>query len=102
MDCTHPRDLVRGVEPWAGKFFCTACECHLHGRPKEFPEDAPTFDRVLNRMYAERYGYFWIACALCGGWHGGHEEHGGSIPTSVENTRKVVCINCKGRAETRR
>lgn len=40
--------------------------------------------RLLNRLYARFFGYFWLPCVLCGKHFGGHEWKG-------ENTISVLC-----------
>lgn len=30
-------------------------------------------DREKERKYASRYGYYWLPCAICGFYSGGHE-----------------------------
>ena len=32
--------------------------------------------RMLNKLYANLFGYFWLPCAYCGQMMGGHEWHG--------------------------
>ena len=55
--------------------------------------------RLLHKLYANFFGYFWLPCPLCGEMFGGHEwTSGGSIMTSW-NTREGVCSNCHDKAE---
>jgi hypothetical protein len=56
-------------------------------------------ERDYQRRYAERYGYFWLPCVLCGEDFGGHEG-GGSIPAGdmgftdgVERSH-TICPRC--------
>jgi hypothetical protein len=56
-------------------------------------------ERDYQRRYAERYGYFWLPCVLCGEEFGGHES-GGSIPagdvgfTDGVERRHTICPTC--------
>lgn len=35
-------------------------------------------NRLLNKMYANLFGYFWLPCPICGKPFGGHEWKSGS------------------------
>lgn len=35
--------------------------------------------RLLHKLYAFIFGYFWLPCPKCGRYFGGHEKHGGII-----------------------
>lgn len=52
--------------------------------------------RSLHRAYAERYGYFWLPCVLCGLEFGGHEITA-SIPDPTDELGRLwqsVCPAC--------
>lgn len=57
--------------------------------------------RRINKWYANRNGYFWLPCPLCGKHFGGHEwkDRKGkpsSIPTPERGrgTGKGICPDC--------
>jgi hypothetical protein len=50
-------------------------------------------EREHQRAYAERYGYFWLPCPLCGDEFGGHEAWG-AIPTDTEGRSEGICPSC--------
>lgn len=54
--------------------------------------------RLLNKIYADLFGYFWTTCPLCGQMFGGHECKGGSIMTSWDD-RKKVCPDCEKKVD---
>ncbi len=55
--------------------------------------------RILHRLYAALFGYFWLPCTLCGRERGGHEgKNHSSIMTSWAGGRGV-CDNCTDAAK---
>lgn len=49
--------------------------------------------RLLNRIYAWLFGYFWLPCPACGDMFGGHEvtmQMGGK----QYETGKIFCPSC--------
>jgi hypothetical protein len=65
--------------------------------------------RLLNRLYAFIFGYFWLPCPICRECFGGHERRGGALidPFSEKecpdgsrtSTGKCVCKQCGGTAD---
>ena len=50
--------------------------------------------RLLNKIYANLFGYFWLPCPSCGKMFGGHEVRG--IKSIFKNGRTYcVCPNCQ-------
>jgi hypothetical protein len=54
-------------------------------------KDAP---RSEHELYAAEHGLFWLPCARCGSYFGGHER-GGRIQMT-EASSKMTCQNCPG------
>ncbi|MES2950271.1 MAG: hypothetical protein V4858_17140 [Pseudomonadota bacterium] len=47
--------------------------------------------RLLNRIYAWLFGFFWLPCPVCGREFGGHEAGYGAL-ISVDGQRaNIVC-----------
>lgn len=57
--------------------------------------------RRVHHAYAERGGYFWLPCPLCGWEFGGHES-GGTVPdlTRGPGYGTAVCSACTRASET--
>ena len=58
--------------------------------------------RLLNKMYAVFFGFFWLPCPICREFFGGHEVDITCEPLYRTNEygyvfypSKVVCKNCK-------
>lgn len=48
--------------------------------------------RLLNRIYAFLFGYFWLPCPLCGEMFGGHEAGLHSVPIRDRpGVRRICC-----------
>jgi len=56
--------------------------------------------RLLHRIYAWLFGYFWLPCPICGGPFGGHEKGLGCLVLNW-NSGKTVCPRCAAEAERR-
>jgi hypothetical protein len=54
--------------------------------------------RWIHKVYAKLFGYYWLACPLCGQFFGGHEECGILMTSKTEG--ETVCVNCRYLAET--
>ena len=52
--------------------------------------------RLLNKLYAFIFGYFWLPCPICSEYFGGH-EWGESLMTGWYSG-KGVCRKCKNEA----
>ncbi len=50
--------------------------------------------RLLNKLYANMFGYFWAACPICKTMFGGH-EYAGTLWSDYENG-KLTCFGCPG------
>lgn len=53
--------------------------------------------RLLNKIYANIMGYFWLPCPLCGQYFGGHEWKYGeyhSIPSKKKGIYTGICPDC--------
>lgn len=54
--------------------------------------------RILNKIHAKLYGYFWLPCSVCKQYFGGHEwkaniaGNSGTIWTG--NTGVGICPDC--------
>ena len=47
--------------------------------------------RLLNKIYAKVFGYFWLPCPVCGKEYGGH-EHVWTVPLIADDGRAYgVC-----------
>jgi hypothetical protein len=55
--------------------------------------------RLLNKLYANLFGYFWIPCPLCGNMFGGHEvnERTKSIIKKNGHGGIVICQKCSAK-----
>lgn len=53
-------------------------------------------NRLLNKIYAKLFGYFWLPCPICGKMFGGH-ECGGTLRITIRRG-KGVCSDCGGKA----
>jgi len=56
--------------------------------------------RLLNKWYANLFGYFWLPCRMCGEMHGGHEWHGSACIVETEDDGEHamgVCDACDKR-----
>jgi len=51
--------------------------------------------RLLHKIYASFFGYFWIPCPLCGEMFGGHEEHSKYTINHRGPISTGVCKNCE-------
>lgn len=51
--------------------------------------------RLLHRLYAKIFGYFWLPCPICWKEFGGHEVKslGFCATVPVKNMDKVVCTD---------
>jgi hypothetical protein len=61
--------------------------------------------RILHRLYAHLFGYFWLPCPLCGRMFGGHEGDGcGEAVLWDDGRAYVVCTlkECQQEATLRR
>jgi hypothetical protein len=61
------------------------------------PADAP---REEHEAFARNFGYFWLPCARCGRWHGGHEGNalkGGRIATVSPSSFIGTCCPDDGK-----
>jgi hypothetical protein len=47
--------------------------------------------RLLNKLYAHLFGYFWLPCPQCGQFFGGHEWR---YVSQHNNEGKGICMNC--------
>ena len=56
--------------------------------------------RKLNKLYAWVFGYFWIACPVCGKEYGGH-EHIWTVPLVGADGRAIGCCSheCGAKAQ---
>lgn len=50
--------------------------------------------RILHKLYANLFGYFWLPCPNCGKMFGGH-EHVGFKSMLVEGHAYCVCPDCQ-------
>ncbi len=54
--------------------------------------------RLLNRIYALVFGYFWKPCPICGKMFGGHESSNGfsnAIPDKYDKrVGDIICPDC--------
>jgi len=54
--------------------------------------------RLLEKQYANRMGYFWLPCPLCGIFFGGHEwKNGDEYSIPIKNRPgffKGICPDC--------
>lgn len=61
--------------------------------------------RILHKIYAHLFYYFWKPCPICGREFGGHEKLGGVLFTReyAPNSYVVeaVCENCGEEASSR-
>ena len=54
--------------------------------------------RLLNKIYANLSGYFWLPCPICGRMFGGH-ECSDSVLMKTETSGNCVCKNCGQKAD---
>ena len=52
--------------------------------------------RLLNRLFAALFGYFWLPCPACGRMFGGHEVSLGRAPLIQGGHAWVVCSDACG------
>jgi hypothetical protein len=57
--------------------------------------------KLIHKIYAYLFGYFWLPCPRCGQMFGGHQKGGGTNydqPFNLKgaNTGKVCCPDCVG------
>ena len=50
--------------------------------------------RILNRIYAYAFGFFWSPCPICGELFGGHEWDYGNSLLITQFSGTAVCRNC--------
>lgn len=51
--------------------------------------------RLLNKIYAKLFGYFWLPCRLCGQHFGGHEwDDGNNIRFCNAAFEEGICRDC--------
>ena len=50
--------------------------------------------RLLNKLYAHLFGYFWLPCPLCGQMFGGHEWKRGHLIRITQYNSKGICKDC--------
>lgn len=56
--------------------------------------------RYLNKIYANKFGYFWLSCPRCGKMFGGHEVGKDALHRTIYSG-SVCCKFCeKGHLET--
>ena len=55
--------------------------------------------RLLNEIYADLFGYFWIPCPLCGEYFGGHEWKEGNDLMLNFHEGQGVCPDCGDKAK---
>lgn len=55
--------------------------------------------RWLQKVKADRGGYFWLPCPMCGEEFGGHEWAGHLMRSDHEGTG--ICANCAAEADRR-
>ena len=56
--------------------------------------------RLLHRLYAKLFGYFWLPCPICGEYFGGHEKGQGCLYDDWHRGRGT-CSNCAEEARVR-
>lgn len=47
--------------------------------------------RLLHKIYAMIFGYYWLPCIKCGKMFGGHEKHG----EIVWESGRRCCYQCR-------
>lgn len=52
--------------------------------------------RILHRLYAEKFGYFWLPCPECGEMFGGHETRS-SLSVAMHDKNVIICRKCSER-----
>ena len=56
--------------------------------------------RLINRICAALFGYFWLPCPVCKKGFGGHEMQLGLVPLIVNGHAMGVCsFNCSLKAQ---
>ena len=56
--------------------------------------------RIIHKLYAWQFAYFWKPCPICKRMFGGHEEPKGFLYTGP-NLLVVTCSLCVDRADER-
>ena len=54
--------------------------------------------RLLNKIYAHIFGYFWAQCSLCGKYFGGHEWKQDNQLMITKDMGECVCNDCGDKA----
>lgn len=59
--------------------------------------------RLMHKLYAHAFGYFWLPCPVCGEPFGGHEAHRHTEAVLCEDGHAYcVCPKPECNAEARR
>lgn len=91
----RPPDWLQRL--WYRKLRMPAPQAVASGEPRrtDWVRLLPYRWRNLHRRHADRHGYFWLPCILCGRPYGGHES-GDSVPdpTGGPGTGVTICSQC--------